>query len=359
MKRVHYIDILRAWAVLLMVFWHLTDALILNSIRKSDPFYVTQFVGGLVAPMFLFAAGFASAILILKKRDSFISFTTYDFRKRMINILIILIVAYLLHLPERNTFSVILSRSGEAYLHFVKTDVLQTIATGMLALHIIFLFIKNIKMYFYFVLITGILFIVLTPYVWLIDFGKYLPVEIATYFTPAYYSLFPIFPWFGYLFLGAVLQLMIENQDGDKGDKVLLEKIVVSGVVMIVLGLSTHLAGIKTSVNYNFWVTSMNIFMIKLGIVFILIYLFSVLNEKLNYDMKIFKPFSTESLFVYVTHLLIIYGGNAHTMQTIFGRTFNWLQLVVMYFVMIFALLFAAKGWSKLKEICRAKFSKV
>jgi uncharacterized membrane protein len=267
-----------------------------------------------------------------------------------------LVIAYLLHLPDRNIFSVILSRSGEAYLHFVKTDVLQVIAMGLLFLHFIFLLVKNSKVYFYFVLIAGILFIVLTPYVWLIDFAKYLPIEIATYFSPAYYSLFPVFPWLAYLLSGAaVMQLVLENQNNERA---FLKKIFMSGIIMIILGTATHLAGIKTSINYNFWVTSINIFMIKSGIVFVLMYFFSVINEKLNYEMKIFKLFGSESLFIYVTHLLLIYGSRGYTLQTIFGRTLNWLELAIIYFIMVFALLFAAKGWSRLKRFFRLRFSK-
>jgi uncharacterized membrane protein len=355
MKRIKYIDILRGWAVLLMVFWHLTEALISNNIRGTTIFYISQFVGGLVAPMFLFTAGASSAILMFKKRESFVGFTA-DFKKRIIRISLILFVAYLLHFPEKNIFSVILSRSGEAYLHFVKTDVLQVIAVGLLFLHFLFLLIKNSKVYFYFVLIIGILFIVLTPYVWLIDFGKFFPVEIATYFNPAYYSLFPVFPWLAYLLLGAtIMQLALENQNNEGA---FLKRIFISGIIMIVFGLIAHLAGIKTSINYNFWATSINIFMIKLGIVFIIMYFLSVINEKLNYEMKIFKTFSSESLFIYVTHLLLIYGGRQYTLQTIFGRTLNWLELAIIYLIMIFALLFVAKGWTKLKQLYRLKFNK-
>jgi uncharacterized membrane protein len=305
--------------------------------------------------MFLFTAGASSAILMLKKKDSFISFTP-NFRKRIFRILLILFIAYLLHLPDKNILSVILSRTGETYLHFVKTDILQVIAVGLLFLHFIFLFVKNGKIYLYFISIIGILFIVLTPYIWLIDFGKYLPIEIATCFNPTYYSLFPIFPWLAYLLLGAVvMQLIIENQNNEKD---FLKKNFISGIIMIIFGLGTHLAGIKTSVNYNFWVTSINIFMIKLGTVFILMYFFSIVSEKLNYEMKIFKVFSSESLFIYVTHLLLIYGARGYTLQTIYGRTLNWLELSIIYFIMIFALLFVAKGWSKLKQFCKLRFTK-
>ena len=355
MKRVRYIDILRGWAVLIMLFWHLNDALISDDIRGTAISYISQFIGGLAAPMFLFTAGASSSILMFRKKNLFTAFTA-DFRKRTVRILMILFLAYLMHLPSENIISVILSRSGETYLHFIKTDVLQVIAVGLLFLHFLFLLVKNSKVYFYSISIIGILFIVLTPYVWLIDFGRYLPLEAATYFSSAYYSLFPVFPWLAYLFLGAaVMHLVIENRDNEK---YFLLKIFMAGTAMIIVGLVTHLAGIKTSINYNFWVTSINIFMIKLGTVLVLMWFFSAIIQKLNYDMKIFKTFSSESLFIYVVHLLLIYGSGKYTLQTIYGRTLNWMELAVIYFTMAFGLLVAAKTWCKLKQFCKSKLSK-
>ena len=57
----------------------------------------------------------------------------------------------------------------------------------------------------YYSIITGIglLIVFVTPYVWNVDFTRWIPLPIATYFNEIHGSLFPLFPWHGFLFLGA------------------------------------------------------------------------------------------------------------------------------------------------------------
>jgi uncharacterized membrane protein len=354
MKRIKYIDILRGWAVLLMVFWHLDEALISDAIRQTTIFDISQFIGGLVAPLFLFTSGSSNAILIFKKRDSLISFTPV-LRKRIIRILQIFVVAYLLHLPEGDFWKIIISRTGEAYNGFVKTDILQVIAVSLLLLQFLFLIIKRTKPYFYIINFIGIFAVLITPFVWQIDFIKILPVELASYFNIRTGSLFPLFPWLAYVFMGAsVMQLLLENQEKQKK---ILKMFFIYGLAMIFVGSAMELLSIKSTPYYDFWQTSPNIFLIKFGIVLIMVFGFSWLCEKFNYDMKIFNVFGKESLFIYVVHLLIIYGTKFYTLQTIFGRTLNWLEFGILYFVMIFLLLFLAKGWGKLKTHYRERVS--
>ncbi len=352
MNRIKYIDILRGWAVLLMVFWHLDEALISNSIRETTLFDISQFIGGIVAPLFLFSSGASHAILILKKRESFIKITPV-LGKRIIRILQILAVAYLLHLPEGDFWNIIISRSGEAYKSFINMDVLQLIAVSLLLLQFLFLLIKNNRVYLYVTISAGLAVLISTPFIWQINFSDFLPIELAAIFNNATGSLFPLFPWLAYVFMGsAILQLLLENPDRQPK---LLIWFFSAGVFMVLAGLIPELLKIETSPYYDFWRTSPNIFFIKFGIVLILLFVFSELSKRFNYQMKIFSVFGQESLFIYVAHLLMIYGTGFYTLQTNMGRSLNWLELFAVYFLMIVLLLFMGKGWSRLKKYFREK----
>jgi len=345
MKRIKYIDILRGWAVLLMVFWHMTEALISDSIRLTFFFDISQFIGGLVAPMFLFSSGASHSIIILKKRESFIRITP-ALRKRIIRILQILLIAYLLHLPENNLLEVIISRKGSSYISFINMDVLQLIAVSLLFLQILFLIIKNNKIYFYIVGVVGVTTILLTPYIWQINFNDFLPIELASSFNNKTGSLFPIFPWLSYVFFGAmVMQLIME-----KGEEKTIKKMLFLGLIIILTGLVPQLMNLKSTPYYDFWQTSPNIFLIKFGIVLVFLSIFYFMDKYKNYEMKYFGVFGKESLFIYVVHLLLIYGHNFYTLQTNFGRKLNWLELFIAYFIMIIFLRYLGIYWGVIKD---------
>jgi uncharacterized membrane protein len=234
-------------------------------------------------------------------------------------------------------------------------DVLHLIAVSLLLLQILFLLIKDNKKYFYVICYAAVITILATPYIWQIRFSTILPIEMASSLNNLTGSLFPVFPWLAYVFMGAALmQLLLEHPAEQKR---ILKLFFVSGIIMITLGVIPELLKIKTSLYYDFWQTSPNIFLIKFGIVLVLLFLFSWLCEKFNYEMKIFSVFGQESLFIYVIHLLMIYGTGSYTLQTNFGRSLNWLELGIAYILMISLLLVLGKLWGKLKKAYREKFA--
>ena len=60
--RLLFIDRLRGWAVVVMIETHIVNALLRNDLRHETAFVILNFINGLVAPTFLFCAGFAFAI---------------------------------------------------------------------------------------------------------------------------------------------------------------------------------------------------------------------------------------------------------------------------------------------------------
>ncbi|HJL15881.1 MAG TPA: heparan-alpha-glucosaminide N-acetyltransferase domain-containing protein, partial [Sandaracinaceae bacterium LLY-WYZ-13_1] len=64
--RVEALDALRGIAVLLMVLWHATDAWLADGHRQGIGWDATRVAGGLAAPLFLTAAGFAVGLRIAR-----------------------------------------------------------------------------------------------------------------------------------------------------------------------------------------------------------------------------------------------------------------------------------------------------
>ncbi|HMD13095.1 MAG TPA: heparan-alpha-glucosaminide N-acetyltransferase domain-containing protein, partial [Bacteroidota bacterium] len=61
-SRLEFIDLLRGWAVFVMIETHVFNALLLPQLKEETFFKILTFVNGLVAPSFLFCAGLALAI---------------------------------------------------------------------------------------------------------------------------------------------------------------------------------------------------------------------------------------------------------------------------------------------------------
>ena len=64
-----FIDLLRGWAILIMIEVHVFNAFLLPELKQTNWFDVLTFINGLVAPAFLFVSGFAFAVSSGSKLD--------------------------------------------------------------------------------------------------------------------------------------------------------------------------------------------------------------------------------------------------------------------------------------------------
>ena len=98
-KRFAFIDQFRGWAVLFMVETHVVNAFLLPGLRESFAYRALDFFNYLIAPAFVFIAGFSFAIVAERKWDDFLR-PDRVFRKQFLRCLQILLVGYLLHVPR-------------------------------------------------------------------------------------------------------------------------------------------------------------------------------------------------------------------------------------------------------------------
>ena len=102
-KRIEFIDLLRGWAVIVMIQTHVFNATIAPGITDSGFFQVLRFIDGLVAPSFLFASGMAYAVTTRRKINDYLSFGTPLFRQ-FGRLLFVLLIGYGLHIPKFNYY---------------------------------------------------------------------------------------------------------------------------------------------------------------------------------------------------------------------------------------------------------------
>ena len=308
MKKDHtrfvYIDLLRGWALIVMIEVHIFNAFIIPSLKETDWFHFLNFINGLVAPSFLFVSGFAFIVSSERKIDELRKFGGY-FRNKLGRIGLIFIAGYSLHVPFFS-FSRIINQSSYSYvISWFNVDILQCIAAGLLLLLILRILIRSEK-HFYGLLITvTILISLLSPLIWKFDPGKYIPVIFADYLNPMYGSFFPLFPWLFFLFSGAVFSRYYIKSRNENREKNFIKKIFLYSLIPVFLG-HFFFSGLFDSPALSIRPNLLFLYQ-RLGYVLILASFFWYYFYKRKTHDSFVLDVSRESLLIYWLHLEIIY----------------------------------------------------
>ncbi len=202
-KRFIFIDLLRGWALIIMIEVHIFNAFLLPPLKDTWGFNLLNFINGLVAPAFLFVSGFAFIISTERRIEEIRKFGKY-FWNKLSRIGLIFLAGYSLHLPFFSFSRIIKDSANNPFLIWFNVDILQCIAAGLLFLLLLRITIKKEKVFYTLLSLLIILISVISPVIWKIDFGKYVPVFFADYLNPDYGSYFPLFPWLFFLLSGAL-----------------------------------------------------------------------------------------------------------------------------------------------------------
>ena len=196
-SRYLYIDLLRSWAMTIMIEVHVVNAFMLPILRETLWFPALNFINGLVAPSFIFISGFAFVVSVRGKEEELRAFGDV-FRKRLRRIILIFIVGYLIHVPYYSFANIIKYASADELKHFYNVDVLQCTGAGLICLLFMRIFFKSDKAFYISVSIATVVVALISPIIWRIDFAKFFPLPIACYFNEIHGSFFPLFPWLAF-----------------------------------------------------------------------------------------------------------------------------------------------------------------
>lgn len=354
-KRYIFVDLLRGLALLVMIEVHVFNAFLDPSIKAQSWFSVLNYINGLVAPSFLFVSGFA--FILSTNTNERIKLFSPAVSKRLTRIGLIFLVGYSLHLP-RYSFSQMMKVSEAEILTFYNVDVLQCIATGLLLLLLMKVVTSNEKQFNSVLLASTIAVIGLAPFAWQYDFTNVFPVWFANYFNQKNGSLFPLFPWLGFMFTGAIAAKYFLTLKDDAEQKRFISRITLTGIILVVI---THLVLTElTPIEIRSIRPNPFFFLQRLGYVFILLVLCWHFDQKRKITKSFILDFSRESLIVYWFHLTVlfavIFGGKSLTM--IVDHSYNVTEAIIATIILILLMIIAAKTWGRIKSKYR-KASKI
>lgn len=347
-NRAQFIDMLKGLALIVMIEVHVVNIFLSTGLKSQWWFSYLNFINGLVAPAFTFSSGMVFVLSLQKGLDDLRKFGM-KFWNKLGRLLLVFLAGYSIHM----SFLSLRKISNPQYPHmiqeFLKVDILQCIAIGLILLLMLRIIIRNHKTFYLTILALNIFVLAFSPYAWKTDFAQYIPLGIANYFNRIHGSLFPLFPWLAFIFSGALLgKLYVEFKNKSEENKFARYLIYygaglfVGSVLLLNILLPASIVEIKP--NPIFFLERLGVLLLLLGIFWFYI------NRFDNYSSFILDV-SRESLMVYWLHLKLLYKKleNGKSFIDIIGTERDVFEVMLITITLIVIMILLAKLWGILK----------
>ena len=198
-------------------------------------------------------------------------------------------------------------------------------SVSILFLTFLYVLTKNNKQLAIIAFILSNIILILAPFSLAIDWYEILPIPLASFFSMKKGTIFPLLPFTAYLLFGTFIGHLIHKQQATKRTFYIATKLLLVGAAYIILGViikywSYHggfvffksITGIDISsgsipISLNF--ARIGFAMAAISASAWICYFFDKINStKWRKFENIIGIFSKRSLFIYVIHLIIIYG---------------------------------------------------
>jgi len=323
-NRLYFIDALRAFAILMMLQGHFISSLLAPEWQQADStlYVLWKYCRGFTAPIFFTITGWVFYFLLLRTHVK--GWKNPRIKKGLKRVLELLLWGYLLRLNVWGLFS------GTVNASFKYPDVLQIIALSVLFVICCYLLLfRNKLLLGIFLGSMGVLIFCLEPLYAERTFST-IPTFLSAYLTKANGGVFYLFPWLGYVCMGAVLGIVFQKNNLSP------QRLRLSSFLFFILGI---LLVFKSSAFFMFLYNLLdvdlfrkiaynNFLFIRLGDVFVLIAFFIAIRRVLKKSLWVFVGSKTLSL--YIVHYFILYGSlTGVSLYAYFGKQLTWVESVV------------------------------
>jgi uncharacterized membrane protein len=354
--RIIFIDLMRAFAVLMMVQGHTVDVLLSDSFRNFDsPFFSAwHFMRGLTAPVFMFTAGTVFTYLFRLVDEPFNS--NPRVKKGIKRFLLLVGLGYLLRYPTAAIVDFSHVTEGQWKVFFA-VDVLQLIGFGILFLLVSLLLAEKLRIHDYILCsIVGLIFFALSPIFNNLNWKAIMPPFLAGYFYTGTGSNFPLFPWAGYVVSGGVLgSYLAKNPLIFRSAKLSIRLLIFSSIFLAVAFLVFNMEQMFYK-GPKLLSAAPSVILLRIGLVLLLNSIVSFTALKMTTIPKVIVLIGRNTLLIYVVHLMILYGSAWNPgLITLFERSFDvWKTLfsaLLMFVTMISMVIILHRLKIKYKEI--------
>lgn len=358
-NRLLFIDVMRAYAILMMIQGHMIDAMIDPIYRDSSNFFFSLWdqMRGVTAPVFFFSSGTIFSYLLLRKNLPLME--NERFFKGIKRVFILLVIAYLLRFNPGMLFSSS-DFNFEMYKNTFAVDALHCIAIGLGMILLSYLIHKLTHIYIW-ILYLGFAFTAfyLLPNMLHHNWSDY-PIPFASYFTKNYGSNFPIIPWTGFVLWGALLGYLLSKKANLAFNNLF-------ALSMLILGILLHyysgtflifLYDITGDSNFDYLLHH-NYLYYHLGNSFIVLGVLGLYSNNFRIP-KILSSVGKKTMMIYVVHIFIIYGtGYNKGLQYYYGKSLGPWESVFAAIAILLFFIFLVHYVEKAEPYFQKKFPKL
>ena len=317
--RLAYIDWMRGLACVLMFQTHCYDSWLSPQARKSTFFMWSQLGGTLPAPLFLFLAGISFALVTDKLRQKgadpgLIARTTIRRGAEIFALgLLFRLQEYAIAFP------------WAPWTDLLRVDVLNTIGLSMMLMGVLCRLVAapagsgpgRARWTTAAAAIAAALGIsLLTPPLWTTWRPAWLPWPLQSYIDGVHIYdkpqawLFPIFPWTAFAFAGLATGFLLLSDWGRRREAATFALVGAAGAALIFLARWLDAQPRQLYAVYDFWHTSPNFFLIRVGILWLILagcYAWCRWGAA-QWGFSPLIQMGQTSLLVYWVHIEFVYG---------------------------------------------------
>ncbi|MFC2354774.1 MAG: heparan-alpha-glucosaminide N-acetyltransferase domain-containing protein [Capnocytophaga ochracea] len=313
--RLDFIDVIRAFAICMMLQGHFINGLLADRYRDENNFiyWLWHYCTGITAPVFFTVSGFIFTFLLVKESDATkVGWNNPRVMKGFRRGLMLIGIAYFLRMS------------------FQSVDVLHCIGLSLLLLIATYLLSYNRKSWVMptILLTTTLLAFTFEPFYKDLRFDS-LPLPIANYLTRAHGSFFPIFPWFGYVSFGGFMGYLFQRYKNHPH--------LYRNAILLFLSVGAFLLwGFHFMIEQLFYINHSPFFeqlmqdfaYLRLGNVLLVFGFFALMRNVIT--SQLIKTIGQNTLSIYVIHCFIIYGSiTSHGLIQQFGGQLKPYQVVL------------------------------
>jgi len=303
--RVVFIDLARALAVILMVSGHTSSALLASSYRQGDWIRIWEFQRGLTSALFLLLSGFAFSVATTRHWTSHTR-PSLALVKRLRRFGLFILLGYALHFPVRR-FAELATATDQQWRAFLSVDVLQLIGATFIAVQLLVLIVQSRRVFMVVAFALAAVLIAVSPAVWRIDWTGRLPLAGASYLSPGTGSQFPVFPWAGFVLIGAGVGEIYARWGAAHLTAFANWGMLLPGVVLTLVAYNMDSNPVPPSgVDGWSWVPGQ--VLMRTGVCLVILGLVAHASRRIAQLPHVFGTVAQESLLVYFVHLCIVYG---------------------------------------------------
>jgi uncharacterized membrane protein len=345
-RRVIFIDLARALAVVFMLYGHAVSALLDPRYRTGVWFDVWTFQRGLTSCLFLILSGFAFSIATARHWALHTAVSPAIF-KRARRFGLFIVLGYALHFPVAR-LAELSNIPADRWRTFAAVDVLQLIGVTFVAVQLLVMLTRSRRVFMITSFALALVIVGLTPAAYETDWSRFLPLWAAAYLGPATGSLFPLLPWAAYVLVGVGLGQIYARWGAADLRRYANLALLLPGVVLLVTGLALDAGHVFGRGAWSFVPPQ---FLIRTGSCLLGMGLIAYGSTRLTGLPHVFGAVAQETLLIYVVHLCIVYGSvwNLGLMQR-YDETLSPARMVTVVLMLLTAMAGLAAFWNWCKH---------